>query len=99
MRQIAVIGLGKFGSTVARRLVEEGAQGIAIDENKEGVEALKDYVTYAAVANSTDEGALRALGVHNVDVAVVCVGEDVEANLLSTLLLRQMGVEKIWAGG
>ncbi len=97
MRQVAVIGLGKFGSTVARELTERGAQVIALDENKERVESIKESVTYAAVVNSTDESALRAVGIQNVDIAVVCVGEDVEANLLTTLLLKKMGVNKIWA--
>lgn len=97
MRQVAVIGLGKFGSTVAKELTERGAQVIAVDENKERVENIKELVTYAVVANSTDELALRASGIQNVDIAVVCVGEDVEANLLTTLLLKKMGVKKVWA--
>lgn len=97
MRQVAVIGLGKFGSTVARELTERGAHVIAVDENKERVESIKESVTYAVVVNSTDESALRAVGIQNVDIAVVCVGEDVEANLLTTLLLKKIGVNKIWA--
>lgn len=97
MRQIAVIGLGKFGSTVARELTERGAHVIAVDENRERVENVKESVTYAVVVNSVEENALRAVGVQNVDVAVVCIGEDVEANLLTTLLLKKIGVKKIWA--
>ena len=97
MRQVAVIGLGKFGSTVARELTERGAHVIAVDENSERVEDIKEAVTYAVVVDSVDENALRAVGIQNVDVAVVCIGEDVEANLLTTLLLRKIGVKKIWA--
>lgn len=97
MRQIAVIGLGKFGSTVAKELTDRGAQVIAIDENKERVETLKESVAYAAVADSDDEGALRAIGIQNVDVAIVCIGENVESNLLTTLLLKKMGIKKIWS--
>jgi trk system potassium uptake protein len=97
MRQIAVIGLGKFGSTVAKELTDRGAHVIAVDENKERVENIKESVTYAVVVNSTDENALRAIGIQNVDIAVVCIGEDVEANLLTTLLLKKIGIKKIWA--
>ncbi|MGA1875170.1 MAG: potassium channel family protein [bacterium] len=97
MRQIAIVGLGKFGSTVARELTERGAQVIAIDEQKERVEELKEFVTYAVTANATDENALRALGIQDVDAAAICIGEDVEANLLTTLLLKKLGIKEIWA--
>lgn len=97
MRSIAVIGLGNFGSTVARELTERGAQVIAIDENKERVEAIKDSVAYAVTLNATDRAALESIAIRDVDVAVVCVGQDVEANLLTTLLLKKIGVKKIWA--
>ena len=97
MRQIAVIGLGKFGSTVARELALQGIEVIAIDEQKALVEDIKEFVTYAASLSGTDEAALRALNIQEVDVAIVCVGEDVEANLLITLLLKKIGVKKVWS--
>lgn len=97
MRQILVIGLGKFGSTVARELAEKGAQVIAVDKSKECVEEIKEHVSYAVSLDATDEQALRSLGVENVDVGVVCMGEDVEAALLTTLLLRKIGISRVWA--
>lgn len=97
MRQIAVIGLGKFGRTVARELTERGAHVIALDANAERVEEIKDAVTYAVALDSTEESALRAVGIGNVDIAIVCIGENIEANLLTTILLKKMGVKKIWA--
>ncbi|HRZ14641.1 MAG TPA: TrkA family potassium uptake protein [Candidatus Omnitrophota bacterium] len=97
MRHIAVIGLGRFGSTVARELTDRGAHVIAIDAHKQRVDDIKESVTYAVVADATDEQALRGIGVQNVDVAVVCVGENIEANLLTTLLLKRMGIKKVWA--
>lgn len=97
MRQIAVIGLGNFGSNLARELVEQGAQVVAVDKNKDRIESVKDTVTYAVALNATDEKALRSVAIHDVDVAVVCIGMDVEANLLTTLLLKKIGVPKIWA--
>lgn len=97
MKQIAVIGLGNFGSNVARELIEQGAQVIAIDSSKERVDALKDIVTYAATLNSTDEDALRSCSIHQVDAAVVCIGDDIEGNLLTTILLKRMGIKNIWS--
>jgi len=96
MRNIAVIGLGKFGSSLARELAEKGVEVLAIDRERDLVDAIKDSVTHAVTLNSTDENALRAVGIQNVDVAVVCIGEDIEANLLTTILLKQMGVHRIW---
>lgn len=97
MRTVAVIGLGKFGSTVARELTERGAKVIAIDVHKDRIEAIKESVAYAVALNSTDRSALESVAIRDVDVAVVCIGEDVEANLLTTLLLKKIGVKKIWA--
>lgn len=96
MRTIAVIGLGGFGSSVALELAAKGVEVLAIDRDVAPVEAVKDSVTHAATLSSTDEDALRAVGIQNVDVAVVCIGEDIEANLLTTILLKKMGVHRIW---
>ena len=97
MRQIAVIGLGNFGSTVAKELTQRGAQVIAIDKNRDLIENIKDSVTYAVALDSTDASALKAIGIQNIDAAVVGIGEDIEANLLTTLLLKKIGVKNIWA--
>lgn len=97
MRQIAVIGLGNFGSTVAKELTEQGAQVIAIDEKKERVEDIKEFVSYSVALDTTDKEALKSINIQDIDVAIVCIGENVEANLLTTLLLKKMGVKKIWA--
>lgn len=97
MKQIAVIGLGNFGSNVVKELIEQGAQVIAIDSSKERVDALKDIATYAAALNSTDEDALRSVAIHQVDAAVVCIGDDIEGNLLTTILLKRMGVKNVWS--
>ena len=97
MRQIAVIGLGRFGSTIARTLSDKGVEVIAIDVDKEKVEDIKDYVSVAVSVDSTDENALKAIGVDNVDAAIVCIGDNVEANLLTTSVLKKMGVRNIFA--
>jgi trk system potassium uptake protein TrkA len=97
MRYVAVIGLGNFGSTVARELTEKGAKVIAIDKDRERVEAIKESVSYAAALDSINQAALQSVGIQDVDVAIVCIGDDIEANLLSTLLLKKIGVKRIWA--
>jgi len=97
MKQFAIIGLGNFGRAVAEELIEQGAQVIAVDRNPRRVEAIKDRVTYAVSLDAGDEAALKSVSVHEVDAAVVCIGDNIEANLLVTVLLKKIGVKKIWA--
>ncbi len=96
MRQIAVFGLGSFGSTVAKTLTDQGVEVLAVDSDKEKVEDIKDYVAVAVALNATDEKALRSIGLEQVDAAIVCIGENVEANLLTTTLLKKMGIKNIY---
>jgi len=97
MRQIGVIGLGRFGTAVARRLTEKGVEVTAMDANEESVEAIKDAVAVALVLDSTDERALESVGLAEMDVVIVCIGDNVEANLLTTMLLKKMGVRTIYS--
>ncbi len=96
-RRFAVIGLGRFGSTLARGLAASGQEVIAVDSGQELIEGLQDVVDQAVRLDATDEKALRAQGVDKVDVAVVCIGENFEANLLATALLLNMGVPEVVA--
>ncbi len=95
MLKYAVIGLGRFGSTLARRLGEYGAEVIAIDVSEERVSAVRDHVAVALSMDGTDERLLREQGVHEVDVAVVGMGESFEATQLTTVVLKRMGVKRI----
>ncbi len=97
MRQIAVIGLGRFGATIARTLSDRGVEVIAIDLDKEKIEDIKDYVAVAVGVDSTDEKALKALSIDNVDAAIVCIGDNIEANLLTISVLKKLGVKNILA--
>src|SRR3989338_238748 len=97
MRQFAVIGLGRFGFKVAEVLAAKRAKVIAIDKNPALVEKVKDIVTEALQLDSTDEEALKESGVERVDVAVVSIGEDVEANILTTAILKNLGIREIVA--
>jgi len=94
-RQFAVIGLGVFGSNVAKVLAQHGAQVLAIDREDRRVNEMAAIVTQAVVADATDASALRSLGLADVDVAIVSIGENLEASILVTLLLQELGVKSI----
>lgn len=96
-KQFAVIGLGRFGSSVARTLASMGHQVIAIDNDLAKVEAIMDKVTTAIQLDARDEEALRSVGVRNADVAVVSIGQNIEANILITLMCKEMGVQCVVA--
>ncbi len=95
MERFAIIGLGRFGSRLARNLSAKGAEVIAIDKDRRVVEELRDQVTLAVALDATDEQALKIQGVDQVDVAVVCMGHDFEANALSTVLLKNLRVDRV----
>ena len=73
--RFAVIGMGRFGSAIAQRLAEKGAEVIAIDSDQEQVEQIRDRVTYAVALDSTDKDALLSQGIRDMDAVVVTIGE------------------------
>ena len=91
-KQFAVIGLGRFGTTVAKALYRLGYDVLAIDSDEERVHAFSNEATHVVQADSTDEETLKALGIRNFDVVVVAIGQDIQANMMATLLLRELGV-------
>ncbi|WP_458462028.1 potassium channel family protein [Paenibacillus sp.] len=91
-KQYAVIGMGRFGSSVASGLSGMGFDVLAIDADEQRTQEMSNVVTHAVSADSTDEEALRALGIRNFDVVVVAIGEDIQASILTTLILKDMGV-------
>ena len=97
MKRFLVIGLGQFGTELSKALHEKGAEVIAVDTNMELVENMKDSVTSAIRLNSTDEEALKSLHVENLDAAIVTIGENWEASILATAILKELGVETIIA--
>lgn len=97
MKQFAVIGLGRFGMSVAETLARMGYDVLAIDIDPEKVNSVKDIVTHAVQVDALDEQALRSLGIRNFDVVVVAIGEDVQANILVTVMLKEMGVKTVVA--
>lgn len=95
-RSFAVIGLGTFGSTVASELARFGNPVLGIDTDGRYVTRLAETLTDAIIADGKDEAALKEAGVGNYDVAVVAIGEDLEANVLCTMNVKMLGVETIW---
>lgn len=95
MGRYAVIGLGKFGSTVVTTLHERGHEVIAIDKSRDRVQDVRDASTQAIVADCTDQDTLRALGIHDADAVVVSLGERMDASILVTLYLRELGLKEI----
>jgi trk system potassium uptake protein len=96
-RQFAVIGLGRFGSAMATTLAELGQDVIGVDGDAERVRQLADTVTQAVELDATDERALRSVGIQDVDVAVVSIGENIESSLLVVMQLHELGVKTIVA--
>ncbi len=94
MRRFAVIGLGKFGGTVAQSLAERDAEVIAVDKDEKVVDTFAEIATVAVRLDSTDEEALKTQGIHKVDVAIVSIG-DFEASILTTALLKRLGVPTV----
>ncbi|MGG4266215.1 potassium channel family protein [Peribacillus simplex] len=96
-RQYAVIGLGRFGTSVAHRLYSAGQEVLGIDISKERVENAELSVTHAAIADTTEEETLRSIGIRNFDCVIVAIGIDLQASILTTLLLKELGVKKVIA--
>ncbi|WP_211902866.1 potassium channel family protein [Saccharopolyspora erythraea] len=92
-----VIGLGRFGSSLAGELVSRGSEVLGIDSRPEVVQRHADELTHTAVADTTDPESLRQLGVPQFRRAVVAIGTDLEASILTTSLLADFGIPHIWA--
>ncbi len=95
-RSFAVIGLGTFGSTVASELARYGNHVLGIDIAERNVSRLADTLAEAVIADGRDDEALREAGVGSYDAALVAIGEDLEANVLCTMNVKLLGVEKVW---
>jgi trk system potassium uptake protein TrkA len=94
---IAVIGLGRFGTALALELVKTGREVLGIDSDERLVQSNAEALTHVVQADSTDEATLRELGITEFDSAVVAIGSDLEASILTASLLLQLGVPEVWA--
>lgn len=95
--QYAVIGLGRFGLSIANKLFESGQEVLGVDVNEERVEESHPHVTHSIIADSTDAEALKSIGIRNFDTVIVAIGNDIQASILSVLLLKELGVNKVIA--
>lgn len=94
-RRFAVIGLGHFGSSLAVEMTGRGAEVLAIDNDMEKLDELKDQVTHTIRVDATEERALRGLGLDDLDAVVVAIGDDFEATLLTVTQLQQLEIRRI----
>lgn len=94
---VVVVGLGRFGTAVCESLVRQGVEVMAVDTDERRVQRYADELTHTVVADATDGEAMRQLGVGEVDRAVVAIGSDIEASVLTVITLHEAGVERIYA--
>ncbi|WP_188454545.1 potassium channel family protein [Virgibacillus oceani] len=94
-REFAVIGLGRFGGSICRELSMEGMEVLAIDNDEDKVNEFKNIASHAVIADSTDEATLKELGIKNIDHVIVAIGDNIQASILTTVVLTDLGIEKI----
>ncbi|WP_019423713.1 potassium channel family protein [Paenibacillus sp. OSY-SE] len=97
LQQFAVVGMGRFGSSLAKELVRLGHQVLGIDKDEEVVADMTGMVTHAVVADATDEDVLRSLGIRNFDCAIVAIGDDIQTSILVSIQMKELGVKKVVA--
>lgn len=95
MNSFAVIGLGRFGQSLAKRLAALGNEVLAIDNDMESVQDVSEFVTQAVATDALDESALKALGITEFDCVIVTISKNVEANILITSMLKGLGVKYV----
>ncbi len=96
-KQFAVIGIGRFGESLIRELTRLGYDVLAIDVDEEKVNDAIEFATHAVQTDAMDEATLKALGIRNFDVVTVAIGDNIQANILTTIILKELGVKKVVA--
>ncbi|RSK26860.1 TrkA family potassium uptake protein [Bacillus sp. HMF5848] len=94
-KEFAVIGLGRFGGSICRELSEEGLEVLALDLDADKVNEYSSIASHAVVGDSTDENVLKSLGIRNFDHVIVAIGDNIQASILTTLILKELGVRNI----
>lgn len=94
-KEFVVIGLGRFGGSIAKELIHQGADVMVIDSSTDRVDEFAHIATQAIVADTTDEAVIKSLGLWNYEHVIVAIGEDIQASILTTLILKESGVPKI----
>lgn len=96
-KQYAVIGLGRFGQSVARKLIEAGQDVLGIDFVEDRVDEVEHYFTHAVVGDASEEKVLTSLGIRNFDCVILAIGTDIQSSILTAMSLKNLGVPKIVA--
>jgi trk system potassium uptake protein TrkA len=96
-RSVVVIGLGRFGTSLATELLREGREVLGIDADERIVQNMSDRLSQVVQADTTDETVLRELGIQDFDSAVVAIGSDLESSILTASLLLELGIPQVWA--
>nr|MDH3076799.1 Ktr system potassium transporter KtrC [Bacillus velezensis] len=94
-KEFAVIGLGRFGGSICKALSEEGLEVMAMDIDEDKVNEYAKIASHAVIGDSTDESVLKNLGSRNFDHVIVAIGENIQASILTTLILKELGVNTI----
>jgi len=94
-RDYAVIGLGRFGGSICKELSSEGMQVLAIDSDEDKINKFKNIASHAVIADSTDEATLKELGIKNIDHVIVAIGDNIQASILTTVVLTDLGIKTI----
>jgi len=94
-KEFAVIGLGRFGGSICRTLSEQGMEVLAIDIDEDRVNEFASIASHAVVGDSTDESVLKSLGIRNFDHVIVAIGDNIQASILTTIILKELGVKHI----
>jgi len=94
-KQFAVIGIGRFGGSLIKELTRMGHEVLAIDLDEERVNDAADFSTHAVQADTMDENVLKALGIRNFDAVIVAIGDNIQSNILTTIVLKELGVKKV----
>lgn len=94
-KEFAVIGLGRFGGSICQTLIDLGMEVLAIDINEERVNEYSTIATHAVIGNTTDEEVLKKLGIRNFDHVMVAIGDNIQASILTTLILKELGVKHV----
>jgi len=96
-KEFVILGLGRFGKSVATTLAESGCEVLAVDNDENLINEIADKVTYAVKADATDADTLKTLGISNFDGAIIGMGEDLEASVMATILVKELGIPYVLA--
>jgi trk system potassium uptake protein len=94
-KEFAVIGLGRFGSSICKALIEKEMEVLAIDVDEDRVNEFSTIATHSVRADTTDENVLKSLGIRNFEHVIVAIGDNIQASILTTLILKELGVKNI----